>query len=221
MIQTEGGFAINLDAKPVKTPSKRLLVVPTAAMAQAIAVEWDAQSGLIRPDTMPMTRYANSAIEKVMPQISAVADYLATYGETDLLCYRAVDQAPLIARQTAAWDPILDWAAAEMNAPLNVVSGVMFAPQPESSLANLRAQMTPMTAFELSAFHDLVAISGSLILALAMVKGQLDATEAFNLSRIDEHWQAEQWGADEEASALEVSKSAALQDALTFFQLAL
>lgn len=220
VLACDGGFTVHLDARGVKTPSKKPLVMPTAAMARAVAAEWDAQTGLIRPDLMPMTRYANSAIEKVTPQMGAVADYLAGYGATDLLCYRAAGPQPLIDRQSAAWDPILDWAARDLNAPLNVVAGVMYIPQPAASLAQLRAALDPMTAFQISAFHDLVAISGSLILALAMARGRINAAQAFDLSRIDEHWQAEQWGADAEASALEQSKAAALQDALTFFQFA-
>jgi chaperone required for assembly of F1-ATPase len=219
VVQVEQGFTVHLDARPVKTPSKKLLILPTAKMAQAVALEWDAQFGLIRPDLMPMTRYANSAIEKVAPQFDAVADHLATYGETDLLCYRAVSPQELIDRQAAAWDIWLDWSARDLAAPLHTVAGIVFAPQPAPSLSNLRAQMTEMSPCHLSAFHDLVAISGSLILALAMAKGQINADEGYALSRIDEQWQIEQWGQDEEASALDASKQRAMQDAWAFFQM--
>lgn len=219
VVAVEGGFAVHLDARPVKTPSKKLLILPNAAMAQAIAVEWDAQQGLIRPDTMPMTRYANSAVEKVAPQFDAVADHLATYGETDLLCYRALAPQALIDRQNAAWNPWLDWAAQELNAPLIATAGVMYIPQNPASLSNLRAQMNSMTAFHLSAFHDLVAIAGSFVLALAMTRGRITANQGFTLSRIDEDWQIEQWGQDDEASSLAASKARALQNALSFFEL--
>lgn len=219
VVAVDGGFAVHLDARAVKTPSKKLLILPNAAMAQAIAVEWDAQQGLIRPDTMPMTRYANSALEKVAPQFDAVADHLATYGETDLLCYRATGPQALIDRQNAAWDAWLDWAAQDLNAPLIATAGVMYIAQHPASLTNLRAQINDMTHFHLSAFHDLVAISGSFILALAMARGRITAAQGFDLSRIDEDWQIEQWGQDDEASALAASKARALQDALTFFKL--
>jgi chaperone required for assembly of F1-ATPase len=210
---------VHLDARPVKTPSKKLLVLPNSAMAQAIAVEWEAQQGLIRPDTMPMTRYANSALEKVAPQFDAVADHVATYGETDLLCYRATAPQALIDRQNAAWDPWLDWAAQDLNAPLIATAGVMYIPQNPASLSNLRAQINDMTAFHLSAFHDLVAIAGSFVLALAMTRGLITANQGFSLSRIDEDWQIEQWGQDDEASVLAASKARALQSALSFFEL--
>lgn len=215
----ENGFTVRLDNKPVKTPGKQLLVVPTLAMAQAIAVEWDAQHDVIKPDTMPITRFANSAMEKVTPQFAEVAAYLSAYGGTDLLCYRAEGPEPLIARQALAWDPLLEWAAAALDAPLVATAGVMFIQQPAQSLENLHAALTRMTPFQLSGFHDLVAITGSLVLALAITKGRLTATEAFALSRIDEHWQAELWGRDEEATELEQSKEAALVEAHRFFAL--
>ena len=219
VVAVEGGFAVHLDARPVKTPSKKLLVLPNAAMAQAIAAEWDAQQGLIRPDTMPMTRYANSALEKVAPQFDAVADHVATYGETDLLCYRATAPQALIDRQNAAWDPWLEWAAQDLNAPLIATAGVMYIAQNPASLSNLRAQIDDMTDFHLSAFHDLVAISGSFVLALAMARGRITAAQGFELSRIDEDWQIEQWGQDDDANALAASKARALQQALIFFEL--
>lgn len=219
VVAVEGGYAVHLDARPVKTPSKKLLVLPNSVMAEAIAVEWEAQQELIKPDTMPMTRYANSALEKVAPQFDAVADHVATYAETDLLCYRATAPQGLIDRQNATWDPWLDWAARDLNAPLIATAGVMYIPQHPHSLSNLRAQMDTMTAFHLSAFHDLVAISGSYVLALAMARGLLSAERGFSCSRIDEHWQIEQWGQDDEANSLAASKANALEQALTFFKM--
>ena len=213
----DGGFAVHLDARQVKTPSKRPLILPTRAMADAVALEWDAQQGLIRPDDMPMTRYANSALEKVAPQFDAVADHLASYAETDLLCYRATGPQGLIDRQNAAWEPWLNWTARDLDAPLVAVAGVMYIPQSPVSLSRLHAQMDLMTAFHLSAFHDLVAISGSFVLGLAMARGLIDAAQGFALSRIDEEWQIEQWGQDDEAMALAASKARALAQALAFY----
>jgi chaperone required for assembly of F1-ATPase len=218
-VQTDGGFTVHLDGRAVKTPAKNPLIVPTLALAQAIAVEWDAQTGVINPETMPMTRRANSALEKVAPQRTAVIDELAGYGGSDLLCYRAEGPIELVQRQAAGWQPWLTWAAREMNAPLNVTAGIVHVGQPAESLAALRAQVSGYDAFGLAGLHDLVAISGSLVLALAMAKGALSPETGFALSRIDETWTAEQWGTDEEASALESFKAAALSDAFRFMQL--
>ncbi|MBN2631019.1 MAG: ATPase [Rhodobacteraceae bacterium] len=215
----EGGFAIRLDARPVKTPAKQPLIVPTLAMAQAIAAEWDAQQGLVRPDTMPLTRAANSAIDKVATQFDGVVGEIANYGATDLLCYRATDPQALIDRQTAAWTPLLDWARDELAAPLHVTHGVIPILQPEDSLHRLRAHVAAHCPFRMTALHDLVAISGSLILGLAVARRRLSGDEAFAISRIDEHWQIEQWGDDEDAAALEQTRRAAFLTAERFLGL--
>lgn len=215
----DGGFTVRLDGRPVKTPAKAPLVVPTQAMAQAIAAEWEAQTGLVRPETMPATRSANSAIDKVAPLFDAVVGEIAGFGGSDLLCYRAVDPPALIARQESGWGPLLDWAATALDAPLVVTHGVIPVPQPAESLARLRAIVAGHSAFELAALHDLVAITGSLILGLAVARGRLSVDTAFDLSRIDEHWQIEQWGEDEEAAAAEALRRAALLQAGRFFAL--
>ena len=216
---TDGGYCVKLDGRAVKTPAKRPLVLPTQAMAQAIAAEWDAQQGLVNPETMPVTRAANSALDKVAVQFDEVAGLLAAYGETDLLCYRATGPAALIARQAAGWDPLLDWAAQELGAPLRVTSGVVHVAQPDASIARLTALVHSFTAFELAAVHDLIAISGSLLLALAVTKGRIGVKQAWDLSRIDETWQNEQWGIDEDAAVLEAFKQSALEQADRFFGL--
>jgi chaperone required for assembly of F1-ATPase len=202
----DGGFTVRLDGRAVKTPAKTLLVVPTRAMAERIAAEWDAQQGKVDPRTMPWTRSANAAIDKVATQFAEVATLLAAYGDTDLLCYRADGPAELAARQTDGWDPLLAWSATALDAPLTATVGVMPVGQPAESLARLTARITQMTAFQLTGFHDLVAISGSLVLALAVADRRLSAPEAWHLSRLDEHWQAEVWGRDEEAGALEAAR---------------
>ena len=196
-----GGFAVRLDDRLVKTPAKRPLVLPTLAMAQAIAAEWDAQQGPVRPETMPVTRAANSALDKVVPQFDEIVDLLAAYGGTDLICYRATRPAGLIARQATAWDPLVDWSAADLLAPVRVTSGIIPVAQDPASLATLRGLVAALTPFQLAAFHDLVSISGSLILALATTRGHLSPDAAWALSRIDECWQAEEWGEDEDATA--------------------
>ena len=202
----ENGYGIRLDGRPVKTPGKSDLVVPTEALAQAIAAEWDAQDGTIDPRGMPFTRMANSAVEKVAPQRTEVAEMLLGYGDSDLLCYRADGPEELIDRQAAAWDPLLDWADATLGARLIPVVGVMHRPQPAAALAALRPPVEAMSAFELVGFHDLVALSGSLVIGLAAAADHATPDALWRSSRIDETWQAEQWGIDAEAAVLAEAK---------------
>ncbi|KRS13403.1 ATPase [Roseovarius atlanticus] len=206
VVEDQGGFGIRLDGRPVKTPAKAALVVPSRPLAEAIAREWDAQDELIRPETMPNTRSANAAIDKVHHQHAEVADMLAAYGDADLLCYRADSPDSLVQRQAEAWDPMLNWAKARFGAQLVPVAGVMHRPQNAKALALFSAHVHAMDDFTLTAFHDLVGLSGSLVLGLAALEDARPATELWDLSRIDERWQEEQWGADEEARAVEAVK---------------
>ena len=215
----EGGYTVRLDGRAVKTPAKAAFVMPTLAMAQAAAAEWDAQQGVVKPDTMPVTRAVNSAIDKLVPQFDEVVGLLAAYGASDLLCYRATGPVELVARQAAGWDPLLTWARDALGAPLTVTHGIVHIPQPAESVARLHTLTAAFTNFELAGFHDLVAISGSLVLAFAVTKGRLSAEDAFSLSRIDEAWQAELWGVDDEAAALESAKRQAYLEASTFYAL--
>ena len=217
--QVEGGFTVRLDGRAVKTPLKAALTLPSRAMADAIAQEWQAQQGQIKPETMPMTRYANSALDKVIPQFDTVVEIVAAYGETDLLCYRATGPDSLIARQITHWNPLLEWAKSDLNAALTATPGVIYIPQNPAALAVLRHKITALSPFQLAAFHDLVAITGSLVLALAIVAGHLPPEQAWQISRIDENWQIEQWGIDDEAAALAASKQAALIEAARFLTL--
>jgi len=218
-VPVDGGYTVQLDARPVRTPLKAPLVLPTIALAKAVAAEWQAQEKAVNPETMPFTRTANSAIDKVRPQFAAVADMLADYGGSDLLCYRAEGPAGLVARQAQSWDPLLDWARDDLAAPLRQATGVMHVAQPEASLAALRHQVQAMSAFQLAAFHDLVAISGSLVLALAVARGRITAEEAWTRSRVDEDWQISLWGEDAEAAEAAARKREALLQADRFYGL--
>ena len=218
-VPVEGGFTVHLDGRPVRTPVKSPLVLPTLALAEAVAAEWQAQEVTVKPETMPFTRTANSAVDKVKPQFAAVADMLTEYGGSDLLCYRAEGPAELVALQAQGWDPLLDWAREDLGAPLRTTVGVMPVAQPEASLAALRGLVHGFGPFELAAFHDLVAISGSLVLALAVTRGRIDVAEAWRLSRIDEDWQIALWGEDEEAAEVAARKREALLQADRFLTL--
>ncbi|UWQ14775.1 ATPase [Aliiroseovarius sp. M344] len=216
-VKADDGYTVELDGRSIRTPAKTLLLVPTLALAEAIAQEWDAQEKKIDPATMPVTRMANSALDKVAHQFSEVANMLAAYGDSDLLCYRAIDPESLVARQSEQWDPILDWASDSLDARLRPVAGIIHQPQDSDALARLSERVHALSDFELAGFHDLVAISGSLVLALAVTSERLSADEAWQFSRLDETWQAEQWGVDEEASELAEKKRIEFVNAAWFF----
>ena len=220
VFEEEGGFGIRLDTRPVKTPAKAALVVPSRPLAEAIAAEWDAQEEVIRPDIMPMTRSANAAIDKVRHQHAEVADLLAAYGDADLLCYRADGPDSLVARQVEAWDPLLDWAENRFGVRLLPVAGVMHSPQDARALAVLSEQVHALDDFAMTAFHDLVGLSGSLVIGFAAMEGARPAEELWELSRLDERWQEEQWGVDEEAREVEAVKQSEFLHAKTFHDLA-
>ncbi|CTQ50125.1 ATP12 family chaperone protein [Jannaschia donghaensis] len=212
------GFTVTLDGRPVRTPLKTLIAMPSRALADGVAAEWDAQPEVIDPMSMPLTRAVNATLDKVVPQRADVAANLAEYGGTDLLCYRATDPETLIARQAAAWDPMLDWAATALGAPLKVTQGIMHVPQPTASIVALRTRVDAMTAWQLTALSEFVTLSGSLILALAAMEGR-DPDDLWPLSRIDEDWQAEQWGEDEEEAARIAVKRGAFAQAGRFLEL--
>ena len=192
----DAGYGVDLDDRPLQTPARQLLLLPTRPLAEAIAAEWNAIEAEIRPEALPLTRAANSATDRVAPDPGPVIDAIAAYGGSDLLCYRAEEPLGLVRRQSAAWTPWLDWSGRALGAPLLAVVGVMHHPQPAESLARLRAHVAAFDAFELTALHDLVSLSGSLVLGLAVSRGALAPEAAWDLSRIDEAWQAEQWGED-------------------------
>lgn len=196
----DGQFTVLLDGRQVRTPAKAQLIVPTRAMADAIAAEWQAQSEKITPATMPVTRSANAAIDKVAPQFADVAALIAAYGESDLLCYRATEPEGLQAREAAAWDPLLDWAATTYGARLAVTVGVTPVAQPMHAVVALSAAVKRLDAFRLTALHDLVAISGSLVIGLAAAAEVWPIAELWSHSRIDEDWQTDTWGADDDAT---------------------
>ena len=215
-----GGFEIWLDARQLRSPAKADFVAPTRVLADAIAEEFRAQVSPIDPNTMPVTRAANAAIDKVTPRKAEIVAELAGYGAADLLCYRAGAPERLRARQNGAWQPWLDWVAERLNAPLAVYTGVMHGAQPQASLDQLAKLVAQLDAFELTALHELVAIAGSLVLGLAVADGRLSAHDAFDISRLDEVWQAELWGFDAEAEALVAKKRQSYLDAERFLSLA-
>lgn len=215
----EGGFTVTLDGREVRTPAKTRLIVPTEEMAVAIAMEWKAQEERVDPLSMPCTRSANAALDKVTPQQADVVDLIAAYGGNDLICYRAATPEGLVRRQADHWDALVDWSATELGAPLQITTGVMPINQAPETLSRFHAEVAALTAFQLTAFHDLTSISGSLVLALAVTRGRLTADEAWLMARIDEDWQIEQWGEDEEAAEQAGLKRQAFLHAHGFYRL--
>ena len=215
--QAADGFAIRLDDRPVRTPAKQALLVPTEEMAEKIAGEWQAQIDVIDPGSMPWTRSANAAIDKVALQRAEVVAHLGSYADTDLLLYRADGPKALVDRQSALWDPVLDWIDRQYGVKLDQTIGIMPVLQSKEALAALTDLMTPMSDFQITAFHDLVSLSGSYALALAVVERQYSPENAWNLSRVDEDWQIEQWGEDEEANEVARIKKLSFFHAAEFF----
>lgn len=215
----DNGFAVQLDGRPVRTPAKVELVVPTSALAQQIADEWNAVEGQINPSLMPFTRSANAAIDKVCHQHTEVADMLAAYGDADLTCYRADSPQELVERQAENWDPLLDWADATLGARLLPVQGVVHVPQNTEALSTLSKQVHALDPFALTAFHDLVSLSGSLVIGFAALHDLHDSEILWKMSRIDELWQEEQWGKDDEAQELAARKESDFLHAKTFYYL--
>lgn len=215
----DGGFTVVLDGRSVRTPAKAAFVLPSRALAERCAAEWDAQDARIDPNVMPMTRTANSAIDKVGAQHGEVAELLAAYGDSDLTCYRADAPEGLVAAQAAAWDPLLDWLEESLGVRLQPRTGIMHRPQDPAALARLTQEVHQLDAFLLAGFHDLVSLSGSLVIGFAVARGRLDPAEGWTLSRIDEDWQARLWGEDEEAAAQAALKRQAFLDAAEFFRL--
>ncbi|SDZ74045.1 ATP12 family chaperone protein [Rubrimonas cliftonensis] len=207
-LETSSGWGVALDGKPLQTPARAALAIPVRAVAEAMAAEWNGAGEAFDPLAMPITRAVNTAIDRVAPNRAAVAAEVAAYGESDLLCYRAEAPEALVSREAAAWDPWLAWMRETWGAPLVCASGVLHVEQPPTSVARLRALVAGRDAFALTPLHEMVALSGSLVLGLAVAEGALDPAEGWAISRVDETWQAEQWGEDAEAAGAAARKAA-------------
>jgi chaperone required for assembly of F1-ATPase len=215
-----GRHSVLLDGRPIRTPLKAPLALPTEELARAVAAEWERQEDVIRPDAMPMTRLANTVIDRVVPAMTAVAGIVAAYGETDLLCYRADGPAELCRIEAEAWDPLLDWAAETLGARLVPTAGVVPVTQSEAALSRLAAEVGRLSAWHVAALHELVSLTGSLVLGLAVLRQARAPETVWALSRVDEEWQAAQWGRDEEADAAAARRQGEFMDAVRFARLA-
>lgn len=214
------GYAVRLDGRPVRTPKKHLLALPTAPLAEAIAAEWNAQGERVDPDTMPLTKLANTALDGVVPHRAAVAADIVAYAGSDLLCYRAAAPEPLARRQRAAWDPVLAWAEADLGAHFALGAGVMPVAQSQAALARVAAAVDRFGPLQLAALHVMTTLTGSALLALAHALGRLTLEQAWAAAHVDEEWQVSQWGEDAEAAARRRHRLAEMRAASAFLRLA-
>lgn len=214
-----GGFSIALDGRPVKTPGRKELLVPMRDLAEAICAEWDVQTGEVDPGKMPMMRFAATAIDRVALHRDAVIDEISGFGASDLLCHRAERPADLVARQKTTWQPLLDWAEAELGAGFVVTAGVMPVVQPQSALTAVRAAIAGRSDLTLSGLHGVTSATGSVVIGLAVAGGHLEAPAAWEASQIDEAFQVERWGEDEEVAERRARLRAELADAVRFLRL--
>ncbi len=197
---TADGYAIQLDGKQARTPGRAPLIVSSERIAQALATEWEAQVEIIDPRTMPLTRIVNISIDGVASRMAEVRAGIVAYAGTDLICYWAETPDSLVARQAAAWSPLLDWANAELGAPLVHGQGIAHRAQAPEALSAIDRSLEGYDPIALAALHTITTLTGSAVLALAVAKGRLTAAEAWSAAHVDEDWQIEKWGEDHEAA---------------------
>ena len=214
-----GGWGVFLDGRPLRTPAKRELTVPSGRLAEAIAAEWDVQETDVRPHTMPLTRLTATAIDHTAAARDKVVAEIASYAGTDLVCYRAEQPPALAARQHAAWQPLIDWAAMRYDAGLTVTAGILPQPQSPASLRVFSAVVGAFDDFQLTALQALTAACGSLVIALALAEGRIDPEAAFAVSQLDETFQIEAWGEDAEATHRRALLAEDIAAAARFLQL--
>jgi chaperone required for assembly of F1-ATPase len=212
-----GGFGILLDGRPIKTPARRTLAAPTRALAEAIAAEWQAQRDVVDPAMMPLTRLANSILDGVADASAAVAAEAQKYLASDLVCYRAESPDALVARQAAAWDPVITWAREALGARFEVAKGMVFRAQPEAALAAARAAL-PRDPWRLGACHVVTTLTGSALIALAVLNGRLGVEEAWRAAHVDEDWNMDFWGRDKLALERRAARYAEMQAACLVLQ---
>lgn len=216
----EGGYAVTLDGRPVRTPAKAPLVVVTEALAQALAGEWAAQRTHVDPATMPLTRLANTTIDAVSKSAPEVAADIVAFAGTDALLYGAESPAELVERQHASWDPVIAWAAKALGAHLIPAAGIRHVAQPAEALDAIALSLEPHDPWRLAPIHVMTTLTGSALLALSVSKGALDARQAWSAAHIDEDWQIERWGEDAEARARREFRWAEMNAAARFLELA-
>lgn len=215
----KGGWTIRLDERPMKTPARVSLIVPSQALAHAIAEEWRSSGETIDPRVMPLTGLANAAIDRVAPERQAFAEGLARYAEADLTCYRAEGPRELVARQQRSWDELLGWARRRFDVDFVTTCGVLHVAQPQTTVDRLAHAVAALDTFHLAGLSPLVTVGGSLIGALAVLEKALTPEEAWHAVSVDDRWQLEQWGADAEAGRVLENRRRDFSAAARFLEL--
>lgn len=216
----EGGFVLALDGRRARTPARAPLALPTRALGEAVAAEWDAQGDTVQPASMPLTKLANSAIDGVAPDPEAVAADLVRYAGSDLIVYRAAEPERLVEMQGAAWDPVLAWAKARFGARFVLREGLMFVEQPPESLERIGAAIRGEPPFRLAALHVMTTLTGSVLIPLMHAAGDLEAEAAWRAAHVDEIFQESRWGEDYEAMQRRAARQKEFEAASRFFALA-
>lgn len=207
---------VALDGRPVRTPGRTPLALPTRELAEAVADEWRAVGETVDPRAMPLTGLANAAIDRIAPDPVAFASGLARYGESDLLCYRTDAPAELVRRQAAGWDAVLAWARGRYDVRFELAAGVMHRPQPPATIQRLGAAVAALDAWALAALSPLVTITGSLVLALALHERAFDPHAVWAAANVDEDWQEERWGEDALAAQARANRRREFDAAVRF-----
>ena len=197
----DGGWGVELDGKPLRTPARELLIVPTKSLAEAISAEWNSVEEKIDPGALPLTGLANAAVDRVAPDKEAFAQGLARYAEADLACYRAEGPSALVDRQAEHWDVLLGWGRRRFDVDFRTTSGIVHVDQPAATIDRLSHAVTALDPFRLAGLSPLVTISGSLLAALGVLEGAFTLEQAWEAVTVEDRWQLEQWGFDAEAEA--------------------
>ena len=201
VVERDGGWGVELDAKPLRTPAREPLTVPTRALADSIAYEWNGVEEKIDPRGLPLTGLANAAIDRVAPDKQAFAAGLARYAEADLACYRAENPPGLVERQAEYWDPLLGWGQRRFDVDFKTTNGIVHVAQPQATVDRLAHAVSTLDPFRLAGLSPLVTIGGSLLAALGVLEGAFTPEQAWEAASVDDRWQLEQWGSDAEAEA--------------------
>ena len=217
-VSVDAEQVVRLDDRPVRTPGRVPLALPTSALAEAVAGEWRSVEEIVDPRAMPLTGLANAAIDRIGADPAPFADGLARYAESDLLCYRADSPPELVARQDAVWNPLLDWARDRYDVHFTLVTGIMHRPQPSATVERLAHAVAALDPFRLAALSPVVTITGSLVLALALLEDAADADTIWTAAHVDEDFQAEQWGEDYLAVEAREAKRREFDAAVRFFK---
>ncbi len=213
------GFGLTLDGRAVKTPLKKALLMPNLALGQAVAREWENQGEFIDPNSMMLTKLSNTALDRVGDERARIIDEIIEYANADLLCYRAERPAELVSRQCKLWNPVLDWAARDLGAQFSITAGIVHQSQTEDCLSAFRSFVESMSNFSIAGYHNTMSMTGSALLAAAAQRGHLSADEIWSLAHVDEDWQIEQWGSDEEEAERRARRRDEFMNILEFLSL--